>query len=548
MLIDVFGIRVDLTGAKERAPSLHSTLDWGSPADAMLASLASFLRRGLGNRVKAISILHPTSAPWPVSQERSSNLALIHVGLVHDPEHAFRLVDHGPTAAEEYQSATEEFHEFWGQKAELRRFKDGRITESVVWDVKTSDERAHIPFLIVKHILNRHFGLAVEAVKTWQAQFDSVLRLPATISRQVHSTPTTTGFKGALAAFDDLVRNLKALGENIPLAILSVTASSEYLRYTSVFTPIPASPTTYMPMMEIILEFEKSAKWPDDLRAIQKVKLAFFERIAAALMTSVAGLKATVVVGDGIYDSEIQDASRLEIVTPSGWAFSARTWNDREATLLDRILDKKAGILPHVTQAHETDKKEHQLALNARKIYTRRFIHGPRHHRAIASLCHRFPAYASTVRLLKRWLASHWLLRNHVSEEAVELLCASCFIGSGRGLALSQSGSENIPGSKERGFALVVEFLKGWKWEGGLFIPLYGGAESNGGSVDALATSKGVGSNVSVWSISTEVDEDGHVWTSHGPDLTAAHRIRALAKATWEHLLDMENGTLDVKV
>ena len=62
-------------------------------------------------------------------------------------------MDHGPAADEPDQSTTNRFCEFWGDKAELQRFKDGRIIESVVWDVKTADERAHVPAMVVQHIL-----------------------------------------------------------------------------------------------------------------------------------------------------------------------------------------------------------------------------------------------------------------------------------------------------------------------------------------------------------------------------------------------------------
>jgi U3 small nucleolar RNA-associated protein 22 len=76
--------------------------------------------------------------------------------------------------------------------------------------------------------------------------------------------------------------------------------------------------------MDIVIEFEKSSKWPDDLKAIQTtgIKLAFFERLASALMESVDGLKANVVIKDGVHTSEILDKASLEIITPDGWAFS----------------------------------------------------------------------------------------------------------------------------------------------------------------------------------------------------------------------------------
>jgi len=522
-------------------------LDWGSSTSSLLASLSSLLRRGLGNRITTFAILHATSEPRQLLQAHPANPTEIHIGLIYDPEHAFRLVDHGPSVDDTDRDAAEQLRDFWGEKAELRRFKDGRIIESVVWDVKTSDERAHVPSFIVRHVLGRHFGVAESAIQTFQASFDSILRLPESISCRYPASSLAAGFKAAITAFDQLVKSIKAFDEELPLAVLNVSASSEYLRYTSVFSPVPHSSTHgYMPSMEIVIEFEKSAKWPDDLRAIQHMKLAFFERISVLLMGSIVGLKATVVIGDGSCSSELHDQAKLEIVTPQGWAFSARLWHDREDTLLGRIIDSKPHIPQHVAWKAEANGKEFQQALQAREIYTRRFIHAPRHHRAIASLCHQFPAYAGTVRLVKRWLSSHWLLHGHVTEEAVEIICASFFpcVSKLHASGTAATSSANLPGSKERGFSVVVEFLKGWRWEDGIFIQLYGAS-------DNLPEVPNVGivrSKSGVWRLSTDADKDGRMWTSIGPDIVAANRIRALANATWDHLRGMENGTLDVKV
>ncbi|KAF7330353.1 Mannose-6-phosphate isomerase [Mycena venus] len=549
-------IRVDISAAKPRSPSLHSTLDTGSPASALISSVAALARQGLGNRAKAITILHPSSSTRPLSQALPTNPDVIYIGLIHDTRNAFRLVDHGPAADEPDPVVAERFREFWGDKAELRRFKDGRIIESVVWDIKSADERSHVPAMIVRHVLQRHFGLEdVAVVQSWQVGFDEVVRLPEAVSRAYTGSGAAVGFKGAMMAFDGLVKELKALNEELPLSLATVSAVSEQLRYTSVFSPVPLSESLapslpqnarYLPAMEMILQFEKSAKWPDELRAIQKIKLAFFERMASALMTSVTGLKATVVVGDGVITSEIQDNSRLEIVSPDGWAFSARIWHDREATLLDRLITGK-NALPHINLPSEKKKgKEHQDAVDAKEVYVRRFIHAPRHHRAVAALNHRFAAYSPTVRLVKRWLASHWVLHGHISEEAVEILCASAFVGDGSDVDADPESvvaeRASVPASKERGFATVVEFLKDWKWEEGLFVHLYGREAKAGDPLPASTTSR-----AGVWKISTEVDQEGNVWTLHGPDVMVAHRVRALAKATWSCLQEMEEGKLDVK-
>ena len=106
----------------------------------------------------------------------------ITIGLVLNSSNAFRLVDHGPAAADEDTAETAEFREFWGKKAELRRFKDGRIVESVVWEVKNSDERSRIPAMIVKHVLEHHLGLDGEKdMSVVQSDFDELVHIQETM-------------------------------------------------------------------------------------------------------------------------------------------------------------------------------------------------------------------------------------------------------------------------------------------------------------------------------------------------------------------------------
>ncbi|KDQ55434.1 hypothetical protein JAAARDRAFT_692207 [Jaapia argillacea MUCL 33604] len=545
-------IRAELSDVKPRKPSLHSSYDHGSWGRAIIASLTSSLRHGLGNRTKAIGVLLPTSELRPPSEAQPNNPSTIYIGLVYDTEHAFRLVDHGPSADDPDATKSQQFREFWGDKAELRRFKDGSIVESVVWEVKSTDERARIPFMVTQHILERQFGIPKGAIKTWQAPFDAVLRLPQSISTLYQDSGIPSGFKSATAAFDGLVRSIKSLEGEIPLSVLNVSPVSDYLRYTSVFSPV-AVPTSlfatlpdsarHLPMIEIVLEFEKSGRWPDDLKAIQKIKLAFFERIATALMKSENGTKATVVVGNCVDTPEIQDQARLEIVTPDGWAFSARIWHDREATLLDRIIDEKSHISKRAPQPFDDGKsKERTEALLAREIYTRRFIHGPKHHRVVAALCHKYSAFAGTVRLVKRWLACHWLLRGHISEEVVEILCASVFLQDRK----ASVDHPSVPGSKERGFSKVVQFLADWEWEQGLFVPLYSAADGSLDNADERQP-KVAASASTAWTVTTEEDPGGRMWTTLGPDIVVAHRVRAIAKATWGTLQTMETGHLDVR-
>lgn len=532
-------------------------LDHGSPLQFLLHTLSSILRRALGDRVHAMALLVPMRDLRQLSQGHVlSSLTRIHLGLILNTNNAFRLVDHGPAASEQDSKEATEFRDLWGNKAELRRFKDGRIIESVVWDVKNVDARARIPADIVCHILSRHLGLDVARdVKVFQKDFDDLLRVPDAFAQRLLLSGVQPGFKSAMTAFDNLIRQLKSLDEEIPLAILNVSPVSTDLRYTSIFTPTPRSPKSasslpptmrYLPSMEIIIQFEKSGRWPDDLVAIQKMKLAFFEQIASALMTKVPGLKAGVVVSSQQLSPSISDNAHLEIATPDGWAFSARIWHEREETLLRRLLlDKKpsAAIANRVVATAEkqnAERTDRHTAQKTYEVYARRYLHAPKHHHAVTNMCHRFSAFAGTVRLVKRWLAAHWLFEGHVSAEAVELLCAFVFVGSMKGgQQLDHEGFLDVPATKELGFFRVLAFLKEWAWETGLFVSLY---EPDAETDDEEGTSPHVkvGSGSGVWTISTAEDRLGQVWTAEGPDAVVARRIKMLAKASSNYVLAHE--------
>ncbi|KAF8841474.1 Nrap protein [Paxillus ammoniavirescens] len=541
-------IRIDLLHVSKHRSAVDF-VEYGTSDNALLSAVSRILRCGLGDRIRAIAIFHPSSSVRSISETSGSRIAAVHIGLIYDPENAFRLVDHGPPAGEQETESAKEFRQLWGDKAELRRFKDGRIIESVVWEVNTSDERAHIPASIVRHLLHLHFGIPVADIQTIQTPFDAKLRIQDDVSRLLQTSGSVGGFKPALSAFDGVVRNLKALDDKLPLALLNVSAMSEHLRYTSPFSPLPIplssslalpTPLRYLPQIPIILEFEKSSKWPDDLRAIQNIKLAFFETIATALVASTPGLRASVYIGDP-RASGIQDHASLEILTTEGWAFSARIWHDREATVLERLITSPKTPIQPLPLAPSfspttTDQREARHALD---VYTRRFIHAPRHHRAVTDLSHRYAAYPGTVRLVKRWIASHWLLGIHITEEAVEIICARPFVGAS---TMLPETAASVPRSKERGFALVLEFLKEWKPEDPLFVPMY---EDSGSltkpSVVAVSSKSGV------WTISTSQDKSGRMWTSSGPDVVAAHRLRALAEEACKILQAADADPYDVK-
>lgn len=524
--------RVPLDNPKSKTESLSNTLDWSSRTNSLLSTLSSTIRKALGTRVKACAIIQPAPILRSISQSTPSSPSFIEIGLVLDQTEAPRLVDYGPPADD--PAGSEVFRAFWGPKSELRRFKDGRILESVVWDVSHPDERPHIPGRVVRHILQLHFRIKLEDVQ--RTVYDEVVRLPSSVVKSYSSVAENLmTFRPALSAFDALVKQIKA-SEELPLALVTASPISPGLRGTSVFYPWPVDLARYRALpdsikyispMEAVLQLEKSARWPDDLAAIQKVKLAFFVGIADALRAQDTNIRAAVALDSDATETDIHDNCSLEVLTPAGFAFRLRIYHDREKTLLDGIIsDSKA--TPGAIAA----------AKDALRIHETRFVHAPRHHAAVAALTHRYPAYGPAIRLTVRWLGAHLLLP-HVPHPLVELLVAREFLRPGL-----------PPTSAPTAFARVVQTLKEWRWrEEPLAVPLFSALDEQGGkgssklakdAEDACRALRREDPTLSrgAWVVATEEDVHGLRWG--GPKPVVAARVQQIAKATLEHIISRE--------
>lgn len=536
-------------------------------SELLSTAIAAILRQGLSDRAKLVHV-------QPIDSGH------VQVGIVYDPFQATRVIDIGPSS--DKPADGEAFRKLWGEKAELRRFKDGSIAESVVWSVARPEDAALIPGKIVKWLLERHFGIAgsdVTPLSSDSAWLSSVQTPPSARNAICVEGSEKLGFRPVLDAYDELYRLLKSIDTELPLAILHVGPADEALRYSSTFVPHPIDSARwatapdclrYLSKVQIILQFESSPRWPDDLAAIQKVKLALLEKIARVIMARVRRAKAVIVLDADA--SEIEDHAALEVLLPQGVAFHLRIFHERERTLLQRIID---GDIPRFGTALPQPPK--RLALPALQRHTDRFVHTPQHHAALAPLHHRFPSYSGATRLLKRWAAAHMLAPLQLRAEALELLMARVYL---------DPGTLSSPGSATAGFTRAMHLLAGWDWkEEPLFVPVFsasrGGAdqsdsESQAGRVRFPAEkreaararfeqrrkldgfghgqagvegqSSGTGKAGGAWVVVTEEDLDGVRWTS-GVGRVVAGRVGALAKATLAALGGMaESGVMDVLV
>ncbi|KAK4685401.1 U3 small nucleolar RNA-associated protein 22, partial [Tremellales sp. Uapishka_1] len=517
-------IQVDTTSSSLAKFDVLQRSERPALQDLLVHSMGDILSRGLGDRATLVRV-------------DAISADSVAVGIIYNPECATRVIDIGPSADHPVEGTA--FRELWGDKAELRRFKDGSISESVVWDLTRPEEATLIPGKIVQWLLPKHFAVAESEVEIVSSNPDwlKVIQIPPSARDAVSVAGSERqGFRPMMEAYDSFYKVLKSIDSELPLSILHVTPTSELLRYSSVFVPHPvefnrygSAPecAKYIPYAEIVMQFESSPRWPDDLAAIQKVKLALMEKVGRVVMDQMSKAKACVVF-DSDAESEIEDSASLEVLLPQGIALRVRIFHEREKTLLERVVQ---GDAPSAGTA--LPQPPRKLAVPALAKHLHRFIDLPKHHSSIAPLHHRFPSYSSATRLLKRWIGAH-MLALHVRAEVVELIMARIYL---------DPGCLHTPSSATSGFVRAIELLAEWEWRSEpMFVPNFSATE---GRARFPAEKRERGQEKfenlrkkdkeivnGAWVVITEEDEDGLKWTRKGPSRVVAGRIAMLAKAT----------------
>jgi hypothetical protein len=100
----------------------------------------SLLTRGMGDRVTFIRRLPLVPPSWSIDAPMPDpDSGTLRFGLLLNQVRAKSVLDVGPSADNTEES--DKFKEFWGSKAELRRFKDGRIVVAVGKKKKKEDKK-----------------------------------------------------------------------------------------------------------------------------------------------------------------------------------------------------------------------------------------------------------------------------------------------------------------------------------------------------------------------------------------------------------------------
>ena len=464
------------------------------------------LKVGLGDRVLLIHLKPSGRSAWsPASQTHPSKSNFkIRIGLILDPAQINRSVDRGPPA--EDKVAATAFRQFWGEKAELRRFKDGNIQESLIWSA--TDARDSILKQIVTYIVRRHLG--EKAASDINLSGDSFNRLldkksPNPADPSILYQPIINAFE----AFEKDIRQLQGL----PLQIRQISAADSQLHYTSVNVPVLKPGQHQMDPANVYVQFEGSGRWPDDIAAVQRTKIAFLLKMGELLEEATTSL--TTRLGLENTSHKLLNSAFLDVLYPEGAFFRLRIHHEREFNLLEKTLKDKSH-----TQA---SREEAATALSA---YKRNFIQAPLHTQAIRTLRTRFPLLSPSIRLMKKWRDSH-LLSHHISDSLIELLTARAFL---------HPGPWSVPGSVMTGFLRTLKIISKWDWRSEPLIVDFSG-EMSSQEIDAIhirfETWRKIdpAMNRVVMFAASNLDPDGITWTELGPSKVVAARFSSLAEA-----------------
>jgi U3 small nucleolar RNA-associated protein 22 len=535
-------------------------LDFPSRNQFIHYFIPKLLAKGLKTRTK---LIHARSleqlSSWSISFEPNSldkpgYFPPLLIGFVLDIEQALKIVEQGPPPAEDGTDSKEvtEFRRLWGMKADLRRFKDGTLAQSVVWETDgTLDDRSLITAKMAAYLVSRHVGVESKHLTVWGGQFLPFLR---ELNGYTADRARVGTFQNAMDAFNAFVRDIKGLSGELPLSVTAVNPVHSGLRSSSVFVPQP-HPTgdaaviaaarvanrgpILRDVMDVLLEFESSSRWPEDFEALQQMKLAFFIKIAEGLAVAVPG---TVSVVSKPSKEDPIFSGHLDVTPPSGYTFRVRIKAGREVPLIQQKLlnpsidGKTRGVLE-------------DIQAKALKLYQ----YLPYHSSRMQNLCLRHSFLPSTIRLLKRFVSAHLLLgRRHIPEEAIELIAAHLYV--------NPAPYASPPSSAWSGFVRGLELLGSWDWSKDIMVvefekhevPAETRAEIlkrfTARRSTEMTIEKKQEKHMESMCIATKEDLNGQWWTSKGPNVMVLQRLKALAGVALRLLRNHTNAGADKEI
>ena len=427
-------------------------------------------------------------------------------------------MDHGPSATQIEEC--NEFRAFWGNKTALRRFKDGRVEEAVVWRAGQGCEPVWQQ--IAHYVLLRHVDITLaQSLRCSGPEYESLLCLDG-----LHSADYLSHYSRLDSAFTKLERAV-SVTDLLPIGIRQLRPADARLRYASI-DPGQQGARHSQSGILVVLQLDGSGKWPDDLTAINKTRTACNLRLAQWLRRR----SPSIHTAPGyLFRTSVQESIPVLDVKIDGVTFRVDLHIEQHGAILER------DIRLHTQVVHRKDQ-----ALLRLRDFRKNYIQQPLHSQAVRNHCIRNPVLSPAIRLMKLWISSH-LLSDHLPSEIIEVLVIYVF--------LSFEASVR-PSSPMAIFFQVLHFTSRWNWQAD---PILLFDEDGIESLEyELAQRRFYSSRrqdpymrKGVIFMATKYDTDGYTWTARRPSIISVTRLISLADAAM-HVLKKHQWHTELKV
>ncbi|KAF6027177.1 NOL6 [Bugula neritina] len=367
----------------------------GDAVYSCLPNILDILKKGLGNRITNVGVspvrrvVMPVNCKQPFSRDSIEDMLVIRFHV--NPDSINNTLERGPPADD---SAAAKFREFWGERAELRRFMDGAICEAVFWEASTVADKRVIYGKILSHLLSLHCGISEEVLTYSANKLSSVLEYDGFEERRhlVTGEEEATHFQ---SIYFKLSKHLRAL-KSLPLGVTDVLGVGPACRNTKLYAPpvtnyISSKQYATFNPQKIICVMEGS-KWPDseDYEAIDTLKMLIAIKMKESL-NALDSVEAFVRQG---YLTVFMEQHQFDIsIMNVGELIKLRN-NHTTPRLQQQFTDSV--ILPNLTSLLNGLQSQHAT-------------------------------YATAARLLKKFFGSH-MLTSLLPEPITDLIAASVYL------------------------------------------------------------------------------------------------------------------------
>lgn len=475
----------------------------------LVDSINRFLTKGLDNRIQLLQYLRVANRSWSITDSPPAQNPALMFGLILNPENAFDVIIKGPQAND---PAANEFREFWGEKSQLRRFKDGSVTEACVFGSSQDcpTEKRLVTAKIVEHLLTQQLAFLGGPEPLWKHQYFAnqlTCEIPVDNYNQKYNIPDLeTNSLNVLREFNEVEMELRRL-EGLALDITGILGTSPIFYYSEPkknypngfcsreenSTQVIYGETVY----DAVLTLAVSGKWPEDVEAMKRLKAAFYLEIGS----KIRGIK-------GLFCSVAVDSVSI---MRGGYTFRFRLAHSKELQLMRQsVVD---GVVIY------RDNRE-SLAME-KDLFIK-----PTLASALHGLHQQHNAFGPTACLVKHWLNSQLLDRTQWPDECTELLVASLFMDD------TKSVTAEAPIQPQAGFLRFLHMIanKNWQTE---FVLLNFNATLPAEKVDQIQSHFTMNrSQYPPVTIITSFDNDKFIglWAKEAPILQVLVRVIMLAK------------------